>query len=44
MHTHMVRQLRGQAGENQVEGVKIALTQGEHGMNNGIAITILEVE
>ena len=44
MHTHMVRQLRGQADENQVEGAKIALTQVEHGMNNGIAITILEVE
>jgi acetyl-CoA acetyltransferase len=44
MHTHMVRQLRGQAGENQVEGAKIALTQTEHGMNNGIAITILEVK
>ncbi|MGQ4875768.1 MAG: thiolase family protein [Promethearchaeia archaeon] len=44
MHTHMVRQLRGEAGENQVEGAKIALTQVEHGMNNGIAITILEVE
>ena len=44
MHTHMVRQLRGKSGENQVEGAKTALTQVEHGMNNGIAITILEVE
>ncbi len=44
MQTQMVRQLRGEAGENQIEGAKIALTQAEHGMNNGIAITILEVE
>lgn len=44
MHTHIVRQLRGIAGENQVNGAKIGMTQGEHGMNNGIAITILEVE
>jgi len=44
MHTHMVRQLRGIFGENQVKGAKIALTQSEHGMNNGIAVTILEVD
>jgi len=44
MHTHIVRQLRGIAGENQVNNAKIGMTQGEHGMNNGIAVTILEVE
>jgi len=44
MHTHMVRQLRGKFGENQVQGARTACTQVEHGMNNGIAITILEVE
>lgn len=44
MHTHMVRQLRGTFGPNQIEGAKVACTQVEHGMNNGIAVTLLEVE
>ena len=44
MHTHIVRQLRGTAGENQIKNAKIGMTQAEHGMNNGIAITILEAD
>ena len=44
MHTHLVRQRRGPAGENQINGAKIGMAQAEHGMNNGIAVTILEGE
>ncbi len=44
MHTHIVRQLRSSAGENQIKGAKVGMTQAEHGMNNGIAVTIMEVE
>jgi acetyl-CoA acetyltransferase len=43
MLTYLVRQLRGEAGPAQLPGVRTALAQSEHGMNNGVVVVILEV-
>jgi acetyl-CoA acetyltransferase len=38
----VVRQLRGEAGERQVEDANVGLVQAEHGMLNGAVIMLLE--